>query len=250
MAPNSARALLPALLAGAAFVLAAAAFVRGSGTRPPPREPAPPAADEFEAAAQRRLVLELEDRLRKLELALARVSTPPAPAAPGPGSAPDAAPSLLVEVPEALSRRVDQIDQDVSRIALDRALSTEEGQTRLRSMIREERQRLDAEDRRRWQDRSREFAKDFVAQFAKEANLTRQQAEAVERVTLAGQEARAALVEKLRADEAAPGEFRTRMRALREQTETELRPHLNEQQLELYRQRRDEMRRGGGFGGG
>lgn len=105
-----------------ALALAAGSFLRGGRATPTRERPEPVTQDAFEFGSAQREIARLDSRVLSLEAAVAKLGT--GARSPEHKASANITATAVVPAPtEEIAARLDAIDHDVSRIALDRALS-------------------------------------------------------------------------------------------------------------------------------
>ena len=179
------------------------------------------------------LLRSLQGRVSRLEAELVvRRPRGPAEATPVVETVPGEAPSE-----EAVSAIREQVDA----LMVGEVLETEEGRARLKELMKETRSQERQERMERWQENRKEEAREEVARFAEEHDLSNQQAQDVTRMMDTEMAAMSELFRTAREGDRSHREIRTEVRQIRDSTDLQVQDMLNEDQFVGYQAMRDEM---------
>jgi hypothetical protein len=218
-----------------------------------PRETAAPtpSSERPAAASSSQDVRALEQRVKALEetaqlLSRRMLAYEQRPVAAGDGGA--------VAAPVALAAEVEQLKAEVRAMVAGEALHSEGGREYLKEMVRTAQEEVRAEQRQerqqQWvqaQAQAQQARGERWRQFVSEAGLNYTQEQELTRRLEAEETRRQALMEEVRTGVKSPRDVRQEMRALRTQTDEEMKQLLSaEQQAKYTELRREERPRGGG----
>lgn len=199
-----------------------------------PQDSPDDATAELATLTARIAQLERQRAVRFVQAPSAPTESPPAGGAAAPA-------------PASLAAEVRQLREDVDALLTGEATATEQGQSRLRTLIADTQQR-------QWAEREERRDTRILQQLADEARLNQSQRDELGKALEAERTQRRTLLAGVRSGEGQgrPEELRSALQALRTQTDQKARALLSAEQFAKYESSRTFGRgpRGGGAGGG